>query len=52
VALVGSVGEGWERSLGDAFDDVRVITPAGMTADEAMRRAAELIADAAAGLVG
>jgi glycerate kinase len=52
VALVGSVGEGWERSLGDAFDDVRVITPAGMAADEAMRRAAELIADAAAGLVG
>jgi glycerate kinase len=52
VALVGSVGEGWERALGDAFDDVRVVTPAGMAPEEAMRRAGGLIADAAAGLLG
>lgn len=52
VALVGSVGEGWELARGDAFDDVRVITPAGLPAEEAMRHAAGLIADAAAGLLG
>jgi glycerate kinase len=51
VALVGSVGEGWERALGDAFDEVRVIAPPGRPAEEAMRRAAGLIADTAAQLL-
>jgi glycerate kinase len=51
VALVGSVGEGWERALGDAFDEVRVIAPPGTPAEEAMHGAAGLIADSAAQLL-
>ena len=52
VALVGAVGNDWERAVGDAFDEVRVITPAGMSEEEAIRRADSLIVDAAAGLFG
>jgi glycerate kinase len=52
AALVGGVGEGWERAVGDAFDEVVVITPAGMPLENAMRHAAELIEDAAARLLG
>ncbi|MGI8608715.1 MAG: glycerate kinase [Candidatus Dormibacteria bacterium] len=43
VALVGSQGPGWERAVGDAFDEVRVVAP-GMpppgTPDEAAKRLA------------
>ncbi|HEV3231971.1 MAG TPA: glycerate kinase, partial [Candidatus Dormibacteraeota bacterium] len=50
VALVGSVGEGWQALLGDAFDEVRVTTPAGLAPAAAMADAATLLAEAAAGL--
>jgi glycerate kinase len=36
LALVGSVGEGWKATLGDAFDEVRSL-PAGDAADAAQR---------------
>jgi len=45
VALVGSVGEGWERTLGDAFDSV-VTVPAGT--GELARGAGSRLAAAAA----
>jgi glycerate kinase len=50
IALVGRTGEGWEAAVGDAFDDVRVVSPgAGPPADR--REAAERLAAAAARLV-
>jgi len=48
VALVGSLGEGWEAGLGDAFDSVVALPPASDTgrprsAGETLAAAAELL---------
>jgi glycerate kinase len=50
VALVGSLGPGWEAAAEGVFDDVRATTPEGMSTSEAMRRAPEILAAAAAGV--
>jgi glycerate kinase len=50
LALVGSLGPGWEGAAADAFDEVREITPKGMPGLEAMGRAADLLAAAAAAI--
>jgi glycerate kinase len=50
VALVGSVGPGWEKARAAAFDEVIPIAPDGVSPAEAMSRASELLADAAARL--
>jgi glycerate kinase len=48
VALVGSVGDGYEAALGDAFDQVVPIAPAGLPPATAIAMTAELL-EAAAG---
>jgi glycerate kinase len=52
LALVGVLGPGWEAAGAKAFDEVRAITPEGMSGSEAMSRAAELLAAAAAAIAG
>jgi glycerate kinase len=51
VALVGLLGDGWEEARAGAFDVIRVVTPPGMDADEAIGRAGDLLADAAEALL-
>ena len=51
VALVGALGHGWEEARDQAFDDVRVVAPEGMDAEEAIARAGELVAAAAESLL-
>jgi glycerate 2-kinase len=51
VALVGVLGDGGQQAEGDAFDEIRVVAPSGLTADDAMERAGELVADAAEALL-
>ncbi len=51
VAMVGSVGPGWERALtraGGPFEEVRVITPEGLPLESALRDAPRLLQDEAA----
>jgi glycerate kinase len=50
LALVGSLGPGWEAAAAAAFDEVKEITPKGMSAVEAMGRAVDLLAAAAAAI--
>jgi glycerate kinase len=51
VALVGSAGEGAERALDEGLEAYHVISPRGMSLDDAMRDAGPLLTRAAAALV-
>jgi glycerate kinase len=50
LALVGVLGPGWQTAAAGAFDEVKQIKPEGMGRPEAMARAAELLAAAAAAI--
>ena len=47
TAIVGSLGSGWEGLLGCGVSEMIPVTPAGMSREEAMRRAEELYLEAA-----
>jgi glycerate kinase len=51
VALVGVLGDGGKEAQGDAFDEIRAVSSPGLNPEEAMRRAGELVADAAEALL-
>jgi glycerate kinase len=48
LALVGALGPGWQAAAAEAFDEVGAMTPQGVPTEEAMARAAEKLAAAAA----
>jgi glycerate kinase len=50
VALAGSLGEGWKALLGEAFDEVRAVDPAGVRPPRSSAEAAARLAEAAARL--
>jgi hypothetical protein len=51
VALVGAFGEEFEETLEELELQAHAIAPAGMTAEESLARAPELLATAAANVV-